>query len=68
MPWWTRTWDGPENGLGYDPATAGEKRAMRGVGDRLVLGPDQWLKMGVDPWVVSYDPAANTVDGVRSAD
>ena len=60
MPWWTRTWDGPETGLGYDPGVTGEKRAMRGVGTRLVLGPDQWHKMGVDPWIVSYDPATNT--------
>jgi hypothetical protein len=57
MPWWTRTWDGPEKELGQDPLTVGEKRAMRGVGSRLVLGPDHWQKIGVDPWLMSYDPS-----------
>lgn len=60
MPWWTRTWDGPEKGLGFDPGVTGEKRAMEGVGDKLVLGPDHWHKIGVDPWICIYDQASNS--------
>jgi hypothetical protein len=58
MPWWVRTWDGPEKQLGFDPGVTGEKRMLRAVGDRLVLGPGL-LKIGVDPWVMSYDFATN---------
>lgn len=60
MPWWVRTWDGPEKELGVEPGVTGEKRVMRAVRDRLVLGPDGWHKIGVDPWVVSYDFGTNT--------
>lgn len=58
--WWLRTFDGPEgaeaHALGYAPLTPGQYRSMVAVNNRLVIGPERWHKIGVDPLFSVYNP------------
>jgi len=60
MPWWLRTFDGPQSGDGHHPGTPGQNRGMVAVGNKLVIGPDSFHKVDTDPWIVVYDTVSKT--------
>jgi hypothetical protein len=57
--WWLRLFDGPEaaeaHALSYAPLTPAQNRSLKAVGDKLVIGPDQAIKVAEDPWIWVYD-------------
>jgi hypothetical protein len=56
MDWWLRTWDGPLVALGAHPLTTAQYRSLKGVGNKLVLGPDAAShNVTRDPWICVYD-------------
>ncbi len=59
--WWVRAYDGPDATTAYNavpsqhPLTPAQYRSMVVVNNKLVLGPDSYHKIGVDPWIQVYD-------------
>lgn len=59
-PWWIRHFDGPDSDPGANVLTPGQYRSMVAVGTKLIVGPDRFTKIGVDPWLNVYDTATKT--------
>lgn len=56
--WWTRVWDGPDSWDAYlagEGLTPAQQRSLCAIGDKLIVGPDNWHKLNVDPWFQIYD-------------
>lgn len=61
--WWERAWDGANSvaaGAAGHALTAAIYRNMCCIGDKLVLGPDSYMKIGVDPLVCVYNTTNKT--------